>query len=185
MYDDRTTGDLIMKVLALSANYEPLGVVSWERAVTLVYSDKVSVVEEYDCFVRSPSVQVKIPAVIVFKKSFISNKRNSVRFSRKNVWIRDEGKCQYCNLHVSLSTFTIDHVIPKKLGGQTMWDNVVACCYSCNQKKSDKSLKEAGFKLFKVPRKPFKLPYLQEITDGQYNLEKNIPQEWKFYLERF
>jgi len=185
MYDGRTTGDLSMKVLALSANYEPLGVVSWERAITLVFSDKVSVIEEYDCFVRSPSVEIKIPAVIVFKKSFMGNKRNSVRFSRKNVWIRDEGKCQYCHVHVSLSTFTIDHVIPKKLGGKTIWDNVVACCYSCNQKKGDKSLKEAGFKLFKVPRKPFKLPYLQEITDGQYNLEKNIPQEWKFYLERF
>ncbi len=81
MYDGKTTGDLSMKVLALSANYEPLGVVSWERAITLVYSDKVSVVEEYDCFVRSPSVQVKIPAVVVFKKSFIGNKRLSKWFN--------------------------------------------------------------------------------------------------------
>lgn len=185
MYDSWTSGELFMKVLALSANYEPLGVITWERAITLVYSNKVTTVEEYECTIRSPSMEIKIPAVVVFKKGFIGNKRNSVRFSRKNVWIRDEGKCQYCHLHVSLSTFTIDHVNPKKLGGQTVWDNVVACCYSCNQKKGDKTVKEAGFRLFKIPRKPIRLPYMQEITDGHYSLEKNIPEPWKFYLERY
>ena len=173
-----------MKVLALSHTYEPLGVINWERAITLVFSGKAQTLAEYEREVRSPSCSIRVPSVVVFR----NNRRmrvKSVRFSRNNVWIRDEGKCQYCRLHVSLSTFTIDHVVPKKLGGQTVWDNVVACCYSCNQKKGDKSLKESSFKLFKIPRKPFKLPYLQEITDGQYNLEKNIPQAWKFYLERY
>lgn len=185
MYDERIIGEPNMKVLALSANYEPLGIVSWERAITLVYSNKVTTVEEYDCAVRSPTIEIKIPAVIVFKKGYMGNKKNSVRFSRRNVWIRDEGKCQYCNLHVSLSTFTIDHVIPKTSGGKTVWENVVACCYSCNQKKGDKTVKESGFRLFKLPKKPNRLPYIQEITDGHYNLEKNIPEQWKFYLERF
>lgn len=185
MYDEQTYNEVHnMKVLTLASNYEPLGVVSWERAITLVFSNKVTTLEEYDSVIRSPSITMKVPAVIVFKNGKNGKLKNSVRFSRKNVWIRDEGKCQYCNKFVSINTFTIDHVIPKTSGGKTVWDNVVACCYTCNQKKGDKHLKDSGMKLIKIPKKPNKLPYLQEITDGLYDLEKNIPVSWKFYLER-
>lgn len=186
MYDDEPSYEELksMKVLTLASNYEPLGVVSWERAINLIFSNKVITLEEYDSIIRSPSVTMKIPAVIVFKNNKRGKQKNSVRFSRKNVWVRDEGRCQYCGDHVSVSTFTIDHVTPKTAGGKTVWENVVACCYECNQKKGDKHLKDLNFKLIKMPKKPSRLPYIQEISDGYYNLEKNIPQSWKFYLER-
>lgn len=173
-----------MKVLALGCNYEPLGVVPWHRAITLFFSDKVHILEEYEDEIRSPSFSMKVPAVIVFKTNKLNKKRNSVRFSRRNVWIRDEGRCQYCGKNVSLATFTIDHVIPKSCGGKTSWDNVVVSCYECNQKKGGKSLKDLNMKLFNLPKKPNRLPYMQDIIEGFYNLEKNIPQSWRFYLER-
>ncbi len=172
-----------MKVLTLSSNYEPLGVISWERAITLIFSNKVHTLEEYEDFICSPSTQIKMPAVIVFKNNKKAKYQRSIRFSRKNVWIRDEGKCQYCQKSVSYSSFTIDHIIPKTAGGKTLWENVVTCCYTCNQKKGEKTLKEINFKLIKVPKKPNKLPYLQEVDDGFYNIN-NIPEMWKFYLER-
>lgn len=186
MYDDGTSNGVpYMKVLALASNYEPLGVISWIRAVSLIYSNKVTTLEEYEHEIRSPSVSIKAPAVVLFKNSYIGKKiKSSVRFSRKNVWMRDEGKCQYCHKIVTLSNFTIDHVIPKTAGGQTCWDNVVTCCYSCNQRKGNKSLKDSGFLLNKIPRKPVRLPYIQEVTDGNFNPEKGIPSAWKFYLER-
>ena len=186
MYDDDTSYEVLnnMKVLTLASNYEPLGVVSWERAISLIFSNKVTTLEEYENIIRSPSLTMKIPAVIVFKNNKRGKQKNSVRFSRKNVWIRDEGKCQYCQKYVSIATFTIDHVNPKTAGGKTVWENVVTCCYDCNQEKGDKQLKDVNFKLIKLPKKPNRLPYIQEITDGHYNLEKNIPQSWKFYLER-
>jgi|694.fasta_scaffold23064_18 5-methylcytosine-specific restriction endonuclease McrA len=172
-----------MKVLALSSSYEPLGVISWERAVTLVFLNKANTIEEYDGYINSPSTKIKIPAVIAFKNSKKTWYKQSVRFSRKNVWIRDEGICQYCNKKISLNTFTIDHIVPKKSGGKTIWENVVACCYGCNQKKGEKSLKEINFKLIKTPKKPNKLPYIQEIGNEYYGVS-NIPESWKFYLER-
>lgn len=186
MYDDETSNGVSnMKVLALSSNYEPLGVISWYRAVTLIYSNKVTTLEEYEQVIRSPSTSMKVPAVVVFKNSNIGKRRKpSIRFCRKNVWIRDEGKCQYCKKEVSYATFTIDHVIPKTAGGQTAWNNVVTCCYSCNQLKASKNLKEVGFYLSKQPKKPNNLPYIQELSDGQYNLDMGIPEAWKFYLER-
>lgn len=186
MYDDGTSnGVSYMKVLALSSNYEPLGVISWIRAVTLIYSNKVVTLEEYEHEIHSPSTSIKAPAVVLFKNNYVGRRiKNSIRFSRKNVWLRDEGKCQYCQKNVNLSSFTIDHVIPKTGGGQTMWDNVVTCCYFCNQKKGNKSLKEVGFHLNKLPRKPMRLPYIDVIGDGLYTPDKGIPSAWKFYLER-
>jgi len=168
-----------MKVLALSHTYEPLGVIAWERAVHLVFSNKVITLAEYEQKVSSPSISMKIPSVVVFK----NNKRNrvkSARFSRKNVWVRDDGKCQYCGVHVDSKSYTIDHVIPKARGGTTSWNNVVTSCYSCNQKKGDKSLVQAGMKLLKPVVKPVSLPYLGEAEYIENS--SNMPDEWRYWL---
>ena len=168
-----------MKVLTLSHTYEPLGVVNWEKAITLLIRGKVKTLSEYDQEVHSPSVSIKVPSVIVFNY----NKRNrvkSVRFSRKNVWVRDEGKCQYCAKSVNSQEFTLDHVIPRKNGGTTIWTNVVTCCYACNQKKGDLSPQQAGMKLRKPVSKPDSLPYIQDIEF--YNFGSKIPESWKFWL---
>lgn len=170
-----------MRVLALSSNYEPLGTISWQRAVGLLFSDKVSTVGEYDEELRSPSFSMKIPSVVVYKSNKW-RKANSVRFSRQNVWIRDEGRCQYCNLRVSVKTFTLDHVIPKSSGGKTTWDNVVTCCYGCNQKKGDKTLKQAGMSLQKAVVKPSSLPFIQ-VSEAHYTSEGLHPT-WQFWLNR-
>lgn len=174
-----------MKVLALSPSYEPLGVVSWTKAITLIFSNKVITLEEYDHYIKSPSLSMKAPAVILFKSSK-ANKyiKNSIRFSRKNVWLRDEGTCQYCQKQLAYASFTIDHVVPKTAGGKTTWDNVVTSCYPCNQKKANKPLKDIGFELQKLPRKPNKLPHVYDIANGRYGIDFSIPNAWKFYLER-
>ncbi len=170
-----------MRVLTLGTNYEPIGTISWKKAVALVFLDKVITLEEYDEEIRSPSFSMKIPSVIVMKNSKM-RRINSVRFSRKNVWLRDEGLCQYCSKHVNVNNFTIDHVNPKFAGGKTTWDNVVVSCYDCNQKKGEKTLKESGFKLLKVPRKPPSLPFVNEIV-GFYN-QNFLHHTWKFWLNR-
>lgn len=168
-----------MKVLTLSSTYEPLGVVDWEKAVSLVFSGKVHTLSEYDRVVHSPSTSIKVPSVIVFKHN--KHKRvKSVRFSRKNVWIRDEGRCQYCSQQVSIKDFTLDHVVPRTLGGSTMWTNVVTCCTRCNQVKGDKLLHKCGMNLIKVPIKPSSLPYVQDVEF--YNFESSVPDDWKFWL---
>ena len=170
-----------MRVLTLSSNYEPLGTVSWEKAVNLIFLDKVTTVGEYEQEIRSPSKSMKIPSVVVYKNNKW-RKTNSVRFSRQNVWIRDEGRCQYCNIRVSIKSFTLDHVNPKSCGGKTTWDNVVTCCYQCNQKKGDKTLKQTGMRLQKNVVKPSSLPFIQ--TSEAYYTDAGLHHTWQFWLNR-
>lgn len=170
-----------MRVLALSSNYEPLGTIPWEKAVNLVYLDKVHTVGEYDQEIRSPSCSIRIPSVVVYKNNKW-RKTNSVRFSRNNVWIRDEGKCQYCANSVNIRSFTLDHINPRAAGGKTTWDNVVTCCYSCNQKKGDKTLKQAGMSLLKKVIKPTSLPFIQ--TSEAYYTKEGLHPTWQFWLNR-
>lgn len=169
-----------MKVLALSSTYEPLGVIDWCKAVALYYSGKVYILSKYEKTIKSPSLEIQVPSVIVFKNGK-GTRKNSVRFSRKNVWIRDEGRCQYCGIEVSSKNFTLDHVVPKKHGGGTSWNNVVTCCVKCNQKKADKLLHKSGLFLKKSPSKPSNLPYVQ---DSEYYADfgSKIPDDWKFWL---
>ena len=179
VYGPQTTCEVNMKVLTLSHTYEPLGVISWEKAINLVFSGKVLTLAEYDRKVSSPTYSMKVPSVIVFK----SSKRvraKLARFSRKNVWVRDEGKCQYCGIHVPPDGYTLDHVVPKTRGGTTHWGNVVTCCYTCNQKKGDKSVQQAGMKLLKPVVKPQVLPYIHDV---EFHADhKQLPQEWKYWL---
>jgi 5-methylcytosine-specific restriction endonuclease McrA len=168
------------RVLALGSNYEPVGTISWKKAVSLVFSNKAMTLAEYDEEIKSPSYKMKLPSVVVYKY----NKRKmvvSVRFSRKNVWLRDEGKCQYCNINVSIQNFTLDHIIPKCYGGKTTWENVVTCCYACNQKKGEKTLKEVGFKLNRQAKKPTSLPIISEAR-GYYGSDNFIHPSWSFWL---
>ena len=168
-----------MRVLTLSSNYEPIGTISWKKAVSMFCMNKVVVLAEYDEEVRSPSTKMKIPSVIALKHGK-SKKINSVRFSRNNLWLRDEAKCQYCGTNSNINDFTIDHVNPRCNGGKTTWENVVVSCYKCNQKKGEKTLKECGYKLIKVPKKPITLPYITEL--GGFYSENGLHPSWKFWL---
>jgi 5-methylcytosine-specific restriction endonuclease McrA len=169
-----------MKVLALSHTYEPLGVIDWDKAITLLCSGKVNVLSEYEREVRSPSTTLKIPSVVVFRHNKRA-KTKTVRFSRNNIWIRDEGKCQYCGKHVSTKEFTLDHVVPRTNGGTTIWSNVVTCCYPCNQKKGDKSPSQANMRLLRQPIKPLSLPYVYEV-ECYKDYKTSMPESWKFWL---
>ncbi len=117
-----------------------------------------------------------MPSVIVY----ISTKRHkfkTIRYSKRNIWIRDEGCCQYCDTFIP-KEYTVDHVIPRTKGGKTVFDNVVLSCFKCNQKKGDKTPREANLVLKKIPVKPSYLPYTSEFTLKQ----KIIHPSWKIWL---
>ena len=92
--------------------------------------DRINVVAEYDAYVNSPSIKIKIPSVVVLKEYIKPIKSNA--FTRFNLFLRDEFKCQYCG---SIDELTFDHVLPRAQGGKTTWENVVAACSDCNLKK--------------------------------------------------
>ena len=130
-------------------SYYPLSLWPWQEAVKAKWLDRVEIVAEYDEVVRSPSTVIRIPSVVVLKDYVKPQKR--VAFTRFNLFLRDEFRCQYCGAKGDL---TFDHVVPRAAGGITSWQNVVAACSRCNLRKGSKSLRQAGMALRKPPRQP-------------------------------
>ncbi|WP_324754391.1 HNH endonuclease [Roseovarius sp. Pro17] len=130
-------------------SYYPLSLWSWQDAIKAAWLDRVDIVAEYDQIVHSPSTQIRIPSVIVLKDFVKPQKR--VAFTRFNLFLRDEFRCQYCGARGDL---TFDHVVPRASGGRTSWKNVVAACARCNLSKGSKSLARSGMTLRKPPRAP-------------------------------
>ena len=127
--------------LALNAdfrplNYFPLSLWSWQDTIKAVWSDRVTIISEYDQQVSSPSLTMKLPSVIALKE-YVPQTRNPA-FTRFNVFLRDRFSCQYCGNGFVASELTFDHVIPKSRGGRTSWTNVVAACGPCNLRKANK-----------------------------------------------
>ena len=137
-------------------SYYPLSLWSWQNAIKAAFMDRVEIVAEYEYEVHSPSVSLKIPSVVVLKDYVKPRKR--VAFTRFNVFLRDEFRCQYCG---KKSELTFDHIVPRSSGGITSWGNVVAACAPCNMRKGSKSLRRAGMSL----RKPTRTPEAEQLRN--------------------
>ena len=138
------------RALLLNATFEPLCVVPARRAVVLVYKDKVEVLEHGDDCFRSERANIPAPSVIRLRNYVRVPYRTTVPLSRRAVFARDHGRCQYCGSPAE----NIDHVVPRSRGGPHAWDNVVASCRSCNARKEDRLLADSGLKLRRPPREP-------------------------------
>lgn len=164
------------RTLILSKSYEPIKVVHWHKAICLLMTNKIEVVEEYDSFVRSVNSSLRIPSVARLLSQFRRN-RNKIKFSRANIFARDRYKCQYCGKKGLVSELTHDHVVPRAHGGKTEWTNIVTACYSCNYKKKDRTPDKAGMKLRSVPIHPNWVPSININIDS-----KEAPSAWASYL---
>ncbi|MCB9730815.1 MAG: HNH endonuclease [Deltaproteobacteria bacterium] len=164
----------------LSAAFEPVDRVGWQRAMTLFVSGRVEVVESYaERVVRTIDRAFQLPAVVRFHTGTRHQTRRLVRFSRENVWLRDSGCCQYCAEPVPLARITYDHVVPRSRGGRTGWDNVVIACRPCNQRKADRTPEEAGMWLSRAPVRPRNLPRWRH---PDIRWREDMPAPWAPYL---
>ena len=168
------------QTLLLNATYEPLKIVDWQKAITLMCQGKVEVVAEYDREIRSVSISFKLPSVIRLLR-FIRIKRrfDYVPFSRANIYARDHHECQYCGEEFPTNDLTFDHVLPVAQGGRKDWENIVTCCVTCNRKKGGRTPAEAGMHLRRVPKRPESAPAIR-ITVGL----RHAPDSWRDYLFR-
>ncbi len=140
-----------MRTLVLNAGYEPLAVVSFKRALILVLNQKATVLAgSDDLTVHSAKGEYQLPSVILLSRYVRIPGSRVIPVSRRGVLRRDGHRCAYCNRAAN----TIDHVQPKSRGGKDTWENLVACCLKCNNKKGDKTLGEIGWNLNFVPRMP-------------------------------
>ncbi len=161
------------RALVLNATYEPIGVVSARRAVVLALDRKVDVLADTGELIGSATLSVPIPSVIRLRYYVKVPYKRTAPLSRRAVFARDQGKCQYCGR----SAESIDHVIPRSKGGAHTWDNVVACCRRCNTYKGDRLLDNCGLELAEPPTTPTQYVWVK-VAAG------TVPSAWAPYLEQ-
>lgn len=138
-------------VLVINASYEPINITSARRAITLVMKGAAIVEEVSNYTIRTSKVNVPVPSVVrLLKYRRVPRLNRSV--SRKGIILRDASTCQYCHRKMAHGGLTMDHVTPKSRGGLSTWENMVACCFPCNNKKGSRTPVEAGMTLLKMPR---------------------------------
>lgn len=184
-------------VLLLNADYRPVQIVSWERAVCLLLDRKVRTVAEYsDKVIRSGSLEIAWPAVVSLVR-FV-RVRSGPKLSRRNILARDRFTCAYCGAAPTLRSglpdttqLTLDHVVPRSrsVNGQVVlpwsgarvpvssWENLVCACAPCNQGKADRTPKEAGLTLSPLPRRPGVQDVLRMAL-----ARTHVPEEWSDWI---
>ena len=149
---DRVGGILGRPVLLLNQSYEPLNVITVRRAIRLLLAHKAEVVYTVDGrLIKSPSLSMPVPSVLRMQY-YIRVRRREPPLSKKNILRRDRYTCQYCGTRGR--HMTVDHVIPRALGGGDTWENLVCACPRCNARKAERTPQEAGMRLLRKPKKP-------------------------------
>ncbi len=161
------------RALVLNATYEPIGVVSSRRALVLALADKVDVLAETGERIASERLNMGVPSVVRLRYFVKVPYRREVPLSRKAVFARDQGVCQYCGKPAE----SLDHVQPRSRGGAHTWENVVACCRRCNTTKGDRLLSESTFRLTTKPVTPTRMVWVK-VAAG------TIPATWDPYLDQ-
>ena len=181
------------KCLLLNSDYSPLSLISWKRALiwSIKYEQNIKYGIEIIDFFKNDYIRgindkkYPIPAVAKTKRFFKINNQ-TVTFCRKNIYIRDDYTCQYCNKKYDNRFLTYDHVIPKSKwvgkSSPTSWTNIVTACTQCNRIKGNRTPKQANMPLRKLPSQPNKNPRYLPIADHLIKIKEQIPEEWKIYL---
>jgi len=157
--------------LVLNATYEPLGVVPARRAVVLVLADKAEVIHHNGSVFHSERLEIEVPSVIRLRYFVRVPYQRRAPLSRRAVFLRDGGRCQYCGAKAE----SIDHVIPRSRGGEHTWENVVAACERCNSAKRDRLLEDTTMRLRHNPSAPQHLNWVV-VSVG------HVPEHWEQYL---
>jgi len=138
-------------VLILNVNYEPLNVCNTKRALSLIFKGKAQIILNGRGKIRSATAEFDIPSVIKLGY-MVRRPRLQVSLTKREILRRDNYTCQFCGRKSQL--LTIDHVVPRRLGGQHIWTNVVAACPPCNRRKGGKNPENANMRLLRRPFVP-------------------------------
>jgi 5-methylcytosine-specific restriction endonuclease McrA len=163
-------------VLVLNASYEPINVCAARRALVLILKGLASAEEHTSVLVNSFNRRMAMPSVIRLLE-YRRIPQQTRALSRKNILLRDRYTCQYCHKTMPSNELTLDHVMPRSRGGQSTWENLVASCTMCNNRKGSKTPDEANLKLARQPR-PFSLHTSRHLM----RMLGNADSRWRKYL---
>lgn len=171
-------------VLVLNSSWSAVHIATVRRAISLVYQGLAQFVDPEDfCtydfdswkelsraaagdwgYVRAVNFRIRIPEVIRLRY-FNGRQKRKIRFTRRNLFERDNYTCQYCGRRLPSTELTLDHVVPRCLGGRSTWENLVVACVSCNARKAGRLPHQAGMTLLRHPEKP-KWPLYMAVRLG-------------------
>jgi len=159
-------------VLVLNQSYEPIQVCSVRRAIVLVYRGRAEVIEALDIRIRSVSAQFPVPSVVRLCL-YVRVPSKHLALSKRNVLKRDRFQCQYCGTRQG--RMTVDHVVPKTMGGRDSWENMACACQHCNNLKGNRSPEQVGLSLLRKPRSPNNVTFIRHYI--------GVPdRRWRPYL---
>ena len=161
--------------LLLNATYEPIKIISWKKAITLLFLGKVEMLERHDRDIRTLHRSYALPSVVRLQRR-VRVPRRPVQFSRHNIYRRDDYTCQYCARVFAPQQLTFDHIMPRSRGGDKSWVNIVTACQRCNRFKGNRTPEEANMPLLRLPKEPRWSPFSLDGTLGV------TPENWKPYL---
>ncbi|HWL10073.1 MAG TPA: HNH endonuclease [Planctomicrobium sp.] len=190
-------------VLALNRNFLAVQVITVKRAFCLLYKGLAEVIHvdngvycsygfeawrelselkvtlgeqhDYEDWIRSVNFEIQAPRVVRLT-SYDRLPRHTVKFNRRNIFLRDGHRCQYCGKRFSTPRLSLDHVVPKSQGGKENWENIVCACLKCNVDKGGRTPAEAGMKLLQKPVKPTRSPLLiRQLSLAKY-------ESWKHFI---
>lgn len=169
-----------MATLLLNADFtpidvSPLSVISWQESMRVYFSDKFQVVKMYDDWrVRTVDDSWEVPSIVSVTE--YQRPPEYAKLTRKNIFIRDQYRCQYCNIQFMKHELTFDHVVPRRDGGRTTWDNISTACQHCNSKKGSR-------RDIHPIRKPYKPTYREIYNQGKcYKLTIPDP-DWQHFIK--
>lgn len=188
---------LSQNVLVLNRLWQAVNICSVKRAFMLLYQGHAQVVDAssgsfqtmtFDQWhdvsrnykgadvVRTISFKIRVPKVILLM-FFERMPKKEVKFTRHNIFERDNNTCQYCGQKFDRKDLNLDHVVPRDRGGETSWENIVCSCIPCNSSKGNRTPTEAGLRLLKKPKRPKWRPLLQ------IQFSRTTDDSWKHFLD--
>lgn len=185
------------RCLVLNKSWTPVGIMKLEKAITKLVNfypngePKARIIDpaSYQVFTWSDWSKLRLSATdekinagqlffrvpeVILLTQYDKIPQPKVHFSRRNLFKRDSMTCQYCGSQPGGNELTIDHVLPRSQGGQTLWENTVLACVDCNRKKANRTPEQAGMKLRKKPKKP-------HIRTFKYDVLKPV-KSWEAFL---
>ena len=190
------------RVLVLNKHYMALRVIGVKRALSLLFQEMAEVISCEDNsysnhdfqswrqasqakrtfeahkhdWISTVNFDIAVPRVIRLL-TYDRLPRQGVKFNRRNIFARDENRCQYCGKRFPLSELSLDHVLPRRLGGTSHWENIVCACTKCNVKKGGRTPEQASMHLIKKPEMPKRNPVIHiHLTHERY-------KSWKQFLD--
>jgi 5-methylcytosine-specific restriction endonuclease McrA len=168
---------LQMPVLVLNASYEPINICGARRALVLVLKGIARTEEEHGLILHAQRSRIVMPSVIrLLEYRRIPYQTRAL--SRKNILLRDRNTCQYCGEALPPGDLTLDHVIPRSRGGNSTWENLVACCHACNRRKGNRMLHEIDDMILLREPRPFSLHTSRQIM----RMLGRADDRWRKYL---